>query len=241
MCSNEIKIGNITCATGWAKEYGAVARAEAAYFAMVNDRGGINGTKIKFISLNDGCDSQKLTKQLVEREGVLLLFSVLGNESNLAIRSYMNQKQVPQHFLESSSAVFDDPSRFPWTMVFFTTYRTEGRVYAKYILQNKPAGQIAVLSANDDTGREFVAGLHDGLGAKAASMIVQEAVYEDSDSSLDGQLQALKTSGADVFMNFSIGQFATLAIRKAFTSIGISCSSFPTPRFLSLHPWNLPA
>jgi branched-chain amino acid transport system substrate-binding protein len=181
--SNEIKIGNITCVSGWAKEYGAVARAEAAYFAMVNDRGGINGRKIKFISLDDRCDSQKslgLTKQSVEQEGVLLLFSVLGTESNLAIRSCMNQKQVRQLFLESSSAVFDDPSRFPWTMGFFTTYRTEGRAYAKDILQNKPAGQIAVLSANDDTGREFLAGLHDGLGAKAASMIVQEAVYQDA-------------------------------------------------------------
>jgi branched-chain amino acid transport system substrate-binding protein len=119
LCSNEIKIGNITCATGWAKEYGAVARAEAAYFAMVNDRGGINGRKIKFISLDDGCDSQKLTKQLVERKGVLLLFSVLGNESNLAIRSYMNQKQVPQLFLESSSCGFRRSVPFPLDHGFF--------------------------------------------------------------------------------------------------------------------------
>jgi branched-chain amino acid transport system substrate-binding protein len=217
--SNEIKIGNIACTTGWAGEYAAVARAEAAYFAMVNDRGGINGRKIKFIGLDGGCDSQRslgLTKQLMDQDGVLLLFSVLGTESNLAIRSYMNQKQVPQLFLESSSAVFDDPSHFPWTMGFFTTYRTEGRAYAKYILQNKPAGQIAVLSANDDTGREFVAGLRDGLGAKAASMIVKEAVYDDSDGSLDGPLQALKESGADILLNFAIGKFATIAIRKAF-------------------------
>jgi branched-chain amino acid transport system substrate-binding protein len=217
--ANEIKIGNITCATGWAKEYAAVAGAEAAYFAMVNDRGGINRRKIKFLSRDNGCDSQEslaLAKQLVEQDGVLLLFSVLGTESNLAIRPYMNEKQVPQLFLESSSAVFDDPSRFPWTMGFFTTYRTEGRAYGKYILLNKPGGKIAVLSANDETDREFVAGLREGLGAKAPSMIVLETVYEDSDSSLDGQLQALKNSGADVFMNFSIGQFATLAIRKAF-------------------------
>lgn len=117
--SEEIKIGNITCATGWAREYAAVAGAEAAYFAMVNDRGGINGRKIKFISLDNGCDSQEsfaLAKQLVEQGGVLLLFSVLGTESNLAIRPYINEKQVPQLFLESSSAVFDDPSHFPWTI-----------------------------------------------------------------------------------------------------------------------------
>jgi branched-chain amino acid transport system substrate-binding protein len=217
--SNEIKIGNITCATGWAKEYAAVAHAEAAYFAMINDRGGVNGRKIKFISLDAECDPQKtldLAKQLVDRENAFLLFSVLGTESNLAIRPYTNEKQVPQLFLESSSAIFDDPSHFPWTMGFFATYRTEARAYAKYILQNKPDGKIAVLSANDDIGREFVAGLRDGLGAKASSMIVKEITYENSDSSLDSQVHALKDSGADIFLNFSIGQFATTAIRKAF-------------------------
>jgi branched-chain amino acid transport system substrate-binding protein len=217
--SNEIKIGNITCATGWAQEYAAVARAEAAYFAMVNDRGGANGKKIKFLSLDSGCDPQKsleLAKQLVEKENVLLLFSVLGTEANLAIRPYMNGKQVPQLFLQSSSAVFDDPSHFPWTMGFVATYRTEARSYAKYILQNKPNGKIAVLSANDDIGREFVTGLRDGLGAKATSMIVKEITYENSERDLDNQLHALKNSGADIFLNFSIGPFATMAIRKAF-------------------------
>jgi branched-chain amino acid transport system substrate-binding protein len=219
LASNEIKIGNITCATGWAREYAAVARAETAYFQMINDRGGVSGRMIKFISLDNGCDNQKsldLAKRLVEQDGVLLLFSVLGAETNLAIRSYMNEKQVPQLFLESSSAVFDDPSHFPWTMGFFATHRSEGRAYAKYILQNKPIGKIGVLSVNADTGREFVAGLRDGLGGKASSMIVKEATYEDGASNLDTQLHALKDSGADVFLNFTIGQFATTAIRKAF-------------------------
>jgi ABC-type branched-subunit amino acid transport system substrate-binding protein len=167
---------------------------------------------IKFISLDNGCDNQKsldLAKRLVEQDGVLLLFSVLGAEINLAIRSYMNEKRVPQLFLESSSAVFDDPSHFPWTMGFFATHRSEGRAYANYILQNKPIGKIGVLSVNADTGR-------DGLGGKASSMIVKEATYEDGASNLDTQLHALKDSGADVFLNFTIGQFATTAIRKAF-------------------------
>jgi branched-chain amino acid transport system substrate-binding protein len=218
VASNEIKIGNITCATEWGREYAAVARAETAYFQMINDRGGVNGRMIKFISLDNGCDNQKsldLAKQLVEQDGVLLLFSVLGTEPNLAIRSYLNEKQVPQLFLESSSSIFDDPSHFPRTMGFFATHRTEGRAYGKYILQNKPAGKIAVLSVDDDTGREFVAGVRDGLGGKASSMIVKEATYEDG-ASLDAQLRALKESGADVFLNFTIGQFATMAIRKAF-------------------------
>jgi len=217
--ASEIKIGNITCYTGWAKEYSDVARAEAAYFQMINDRGGLNGRKIRFISLDNGCDSDRslaLARQLVEQDGVLLLFSTLGTETNLALRPYLNEKQVPQLFLESSSAAFDDPANFPWTMGFFATFRTEGRAYGKYILQNKPAGKIAVLSLNADSGREYVAGLRDGLGSKAASMIVKEATYEVADSNLEPQLRALKESGANVFLNFSIGPFATQSIRKAF-------------------------
>jgi len=216
--SGEIKVGNITCSTGWAKEYASVARAEAAFFEMINERGGIHGRKIKFMSMDNGCDSQKsleLARQLVEQDDVLLLFSVLGTESNMAIRAYLNEKQVPQLFLESSSAVFDDPSHFPWTMGFFATYRTEGKAYAKYILERKPSGKIAVLAANDAPGREFVAGLRDGLGDKAA-MIVKETTYEDSDNTLDSQLRALKESVAEIFLNFSVGTFATQAIGRAF-------------------------
>lgn len=212
---NEIKIGNITCGTS---EYAVVARAESAYFEMINDRGGVNGKRIKFISLDTGCDPQKsldLAKQLVEKENVLLLFSVLGTESNLAIRPYANEKQLPQLFLESSSSVFDDPRHFPWTMGFFATYRTEGRTYAKYILQSKPKGRIATLSPNNEMGVEFVSGLKEGLGAQA-SMIVKEDTYEDAANNVDAQLSVLKASGADIFLNFSIGQFATMAIRKAF-------------------------
>ncbi len=217
--ADAIKIGNITCYTGWAKEYAAVARAEAAYFQMINDRGGVNGRKIRFISVDNGCDSGKtlpLARKLVEEDGVLLLFSTLGTESNLAIRDYLNEKKVPQLFLESSSAAFGDPAHYPWTMGFFATYRTEARAYAKYILQNKPVGKIAVLSANDDVGREFVAGLRDGLGTKAASMIVKEVTYETSDSNVDSQIRALKESGADVLLDFAIGPSATQAIYKAY-------------------------
>jgi branched-chain amino acid transport system substrate-binding protein len=217
--ANEIKIGNITCYTGWAKEYANVARAEAAYFQMINDRGGINGRKIRFISRDSGCESDKslaLAKQLIEEDGALLLFSTLGTETNLLLRPYLNEKKVPQLFLESSSSLFDDPSHFPWTMGFFATFRTEGQAYAKYILKNKPVGKLAVLSANDDTGKEFLAGLRDGLGTKASSMIVKEATYQVGDSNLESQLRSLRDSGADVFLNFSIGPFSTQAIRTAF-------------------------
>jgi branched-chain amino acid transport system substrate-binding protein len=223
----EIKIGNIAPYTGWGKEYAAVARAEAAYFQMINDRGGINGRKINFVSVDDASEVAKsadLARKLVEEDKVLLIFSSIGTESNLAIRTYMNEKKIPQLFVQSSSAVFDDPSHFPWTMGFFATYRTEGLVYAKYILQNRPGAKIGVLYANDDGGKEYLAGVHDGLGDKAASLIVKEVSYQVSgqlseqisDGAIEPQIVALKDSGADVFLNFSIGPFATQAIRAAY-------------------------
>jgi hypothetical protein len=138
---SEIKIGNIVPYTGKFSEYGAIGRAEAAYFQMINDRGGVNGRKINFISVDSGSDSSKsvaLVHQLVEEDQVLLTVGIWGSSSNLAIRAYLNEKNVPQLFVNATESAFDDPSHFPWTMGFQASERTEGLVYAKYILQNKP-------------------------------------------------------------------------------------------------------
>jgi branched-chain amino acid transport system substrate-binding protein len=215
----EIKIGSITPYTGLFSEYGVEGRAEAAYFQMINDHGGINGRKINFISADDGSEVHKsveLANKLVEQDKVLLIFSSFGTENNLAIRAYMNDKKVPQLFLQASSAVFDDPAHFPWTMGFFAPYRTEGLAYAKYILQSEPGAKIAVLYANSDAGKEYLSGVHDGLGKKASTMIVKEVSYENTDAPLDSQIMALKSSGADVFINLAFGRFATQAIRRAY-------------------------
>jgi len=215
----EIKIGNVAAYTGRGNEYAAIARAEAAYFQMINDRGGIRSRKINFVSLDDASDpakSAELARKLVEEDKVLLIFSSIGTESNLAIRGYMNEKKVPQLFIQTSSAVFDDPAHFPWTMGFFATYRTEGRAYGKYILQTRPGAKIGVLYANDDSGKEYLAGLHDALGGKASALIVKEVSYQVSGPSLEPEITALKNSGADVFLNFSVGEPATRAIRTAY-------------------------
>jgi branched-chain amino acid transport system substrate-binding protein len=212
-----IKVGNIMSTTGNGAAFGAVARAEAAYFTMINARGGVNGRKIDFISLDSSSgDPLTLAHQLVEQDNVLLLFSPIGAEANLAIRPYLNEKRVPQLFVESSSAAFDDPSQFPWTMGFFATYRSEGAAYAKYVLQTKPNAKIGVLYADSDTGREYLAGVHDGLGASASTAIVKEAAYRVSDPAIDAQIASLRASGADVFFNFAVGGFATRAIRAAY-------------------------
>jgi branched-chain amino acid transport system substrate-binding protein len=215
----EIKIGNIMAYTGWGAAYGAIGRAEAAYFQMINDRGGVNGRKILFVSLDNSSDAAQslpLAEKLVERDGVLLLFSPLGTETNLMLRAYLNERKVPQLFVDSSSTAFNDPVHFPWTTGFFASYRTEGLAYAKYVLQNKPNAKVAILYANDDAGREYVAGVHDGFGDKASALVVKEASYQVSDSALDPELAAFKEAGADLFFNFSIGPFATQSIREAY-------------------------
>ncbi len=180
----EIKIGNIMPYTGAFSEYGATGRAEAAYFQMINDQGGINGRKINFISLDSGSDTSKsvaLAHQLVEQDQVLLTVGIWGTPANMAIRPYMNEKSVPQLFVAATESAFDDPSHFPWTMGFQASKRTEGLVYAKYVLRNKPDARIAILYSHNLSGQEWLLGIRDGLGEKASAMIVKEASFEYSD------------------------------------------------------------
>lgn len=217
----EVRIGNIAPSTGAFKEYGAVAQAEAAYFQMINDHGGILGRKIIFISLDDGsvpANALPLAQRLIDQEHVLALFSTFGTESNLAIRDLASERRVPQLFVQTSSAAFDDPAHFPWTMGFFPTYRTEAVAYAKYVLQTRPAAKIAVLSEDSAAGREFSQGLRDGLADKAAAMIVREASYANGTGTVTAQIEALKNSGADVFFDFAVGATVTEAIRAAYDS-----------------------
>ncbi len=216
---SEIKVGQISSAAAWSTAYQAVGRAEAAYFRMVNAHGGVRGRKIRFVSVDGGAEpagALEAARRLVEQEQVLLVFSSFGTENNLAIRPYMNERKVPQLFVESSSAVFDQPSRYPWTMGFFATYRTEGSAYAKYILQNRPHARIALLYQDNDAGREYLEGVHQGLGTKASAMIAREEAYRTDEATLKPHLLALKNSGADVFLNLSLGTFVPEAIRTAY-------------------------
>jgi branched-chain amino acid transport system substrate-binding protein len=215
----EIKIGNIMSYTGWAEQYGAIGRAEAAYFQMINDRGGVNGRKINFITLDDAsrqATALELARRLVEDEQVLLVFSSFGTVSNLAIRQYLNDEKIPQLFIDTGSSLFNDPAHFPWTMGFYASFRSEGAAYAKYILQVNPRAKIAILYGDDESGRDFLAGAHQGLGDQASLMIVKEISYSPSAATLDSQIAALKASGANTFFNFSIGSLATQAIRTAY-------------------------
>ena len=216
----EIKVGNIVPYTGKFAQYGVNGRAEAAYFRMINDRGGINGRRINFISLDSGSDTSRaraLAQQLVEQEQVLLTVGIWGTPTNLAVRSYFNEKKVPQLFISAPESTFNDPARFPWTMGFQATKRVEGQNYARHILAVKPAARIAILYADDASGKEWLLGVHDVLGDKAAAMIIKEVPFVYSEpAALAVKVEALKATGADVFLNMAIGRFATEAIRHAY-------------------------
>lgn len=213
----EIKVGNVYAYTGPAAAYGAIGKVEAAYFRMVNERGGVNGRKIVFISYDDAYSPPKTveqTRKLVEHDDVLFLFNPLGAAPTLAVIGYLTERKIPLLFVSSGATVFGDAAKYPWTLSGQPNYQSESRIYAHYLLETHPQARIGVLFANDEFGRDSLKGLKDGLGARAAAMVVAERVYETGDTSVDAQILALRAAGADVLVNFSTPKFTALAIRK---------------------------
>jgi branched-chain amino acid transport system substrate-binding protein len=212
----EIKIGNIMPYSGPASSYGVIGKTEKAYFDKINAEGGINGRKINFISYDDGYSPPKAVEQarkLVESDEVLVVFNPLGTPSNSAIQKYLNGKKVPQLFVATGATKWNDPKDFPWTMGWQPSYQSEARIYAKYLMKEKPEGKIAVLYQNDDFGKDYLKGLKDGLGSKS-SMAVAEESYETTEPSIDNHIVKLKASGADVFISITTPKFAAQAIKK---------------------------
>jgi len=213
----EIKIGNIMPYSGPASAYGVIGKTEEAYFKKINAEGGINGRKINFISYDDAYSPPKTVEQvrkLVESDEVLLVFNPLGTPPNSAIQKYLNTKKVPQLLVATGATKWNDPKEFPWTMGWQPNYQSESQIYAKYILKNHPNAKIAVLYQNDDYGKDYLKGLKDGLGAKAASMIIVEESYEVTQPTIDSNIVKLKSLGADVFFNVTTPKFAAQAIKK---------------------------
>ncbi len=214
----EIIIGNTMPYSGNASAYGKIGQSDAAVFQMVNDKGGINGRKIKYISYDDAYSPPKaleMTRKLVEEDKVLLTYHQLGTPSNTAIHKYMNTKKVPHIFLATGASKWGDPKNFPWTMGWQPDYATEGGIYAKHILATVKDPKIAILVQNDDYGKDYETGFRAGLGKDKESLIVQRATYEVTDPTVDSQMIALKNSGANVFFNITTPKFAAQAIKKA--------------------------
>jgi ABC-type branched-subunit amino acid transport system substrate-binding protein len=212
----EIKVGNTNPYSGPASAYGQIGKAIAAYFKMVNDQGGINGRKVKFITLDDGYSPPKtveVVRQLVEQEKVLCTFNTLGTPTNTAIHKYMNTKKVPQLFVATGASKWGKPKEFPWTMGFQPDYHTEAVIYAKHILANVKDAKIGVLMQNDDYGKDYWQGFKEGLG-KDADRVVKHVTYEITEPTVDSQIIQLKAAGANVFFNIATPKFAAQAIRK---------------------------
>jgi branched-chain amino acid transport system substrate-binding protein len=212
----EIKIGNIMPYSGPASAYGVIGKTEEAYFKKINAEGGINGRKINFISYDDGYSPPKAVEQarkLVESDEVLVVFNPLGTPSNSAIQKYLNAKKVPQLFVATGATKWNDPKNFPWTMGWQPSYQSEARIYAKFLMKEKPNAKIAIMYQNDDFGKDYLKGLKDGLADKA-SMIVAEESYETTEPTIDGHIVKLKSTGADTFISITTPKFAAQAIKK---------------------------
>ena len=215
----EIKIGQTMPYSGPASAYGAIGRGHIAYFKAVNENGGINGRKINLISLDDGYSPPKTveqTRRLVELEQVAFVFGSLGTPTNLAIRSYLNDKKIPQLFIASGSSMFGDPQHFPWTIGGASSYQTEAHVFAKHILATKPAAKIGMLYQNDAYGRDYLIGVRDTLGPAHAGMIVKEVSYEVTEPTIDSQVVSLEAAGVDTLIIAATSKAAAQAIRKAY-------------------------
>ena len=215
----EIKIGNTMPYSGPLSNVGTQGRAEAAYFKMLNERGGVNGRKITFISLDDAYSPPKTVervRELVEQEQVLAIFGIIGTPTSASAQRYLNQRKVPQLFIQSGAPRFADPKEYPWTMPITPGYDDEARVDARYVLETKPEAKVGVLYQNDDFGKAYLAGFKQGLGDRAAKMIVWAASYESTDTTVDSQIVTLQASGADVLFTAAIPKMAAQTIRKVY-------------------------
>lgn len=215
----EIKIGQTMPYSGPVSAYGTIGKVEAAFFAKVNEEGGVNGRKIRFLSLDDGYSPPKTveqTRRLVENEDVLLLFSSLGTAHNLAVQKYLNAKRIPQLFMASASMKWDDPQHYPWSMAITSTPRADAPLYAQYVLKNYPTAKIAVLYQNDDYGRDYVRVFKDALGPAADKLIVMQVSYEATDPTVDSQIISLHGSSADTLFAVANPKASAQTIRKVY-------------------------
>ena len=213
----EIKIGNTGPYSGPLSNASPIPLSMQAYFKMINAQGGVNGRKIKWISYDDGYSPPKtveMTRRLVEEDHVLFVAGPVGTPTSSAVWHYLNEKKVPQLFPATGATKWNDPKGHPWTMAFFISYQAEGHIYAAYILKNKPDAKIGVLYQNDDFGKDYLKGVVDGLGAKAATMIKAKASYETTDATVDSQIVGLQSAGCDVLITIAIPKFGAQAIKK---------------------------
>jgi branched-chain amino acid transport system substrate-binding protein len=201
--ATEIKLGQTVPLSGPVSAYATFSRASLAYFAMVNDRGGINGRKVTLVSLDDGFSPPKAveqTRKLVESDGVFAIFAPVGSASSAATQKYLNTQKVPQMLIQSGLARWNNPKEFPWSISGLLNYEMEAATYGKYILDHMPQARVAVLYQNDDFGLGYLSGLKAGLGSRADQMVVSTQSFQLTDPTVDSQTLTLAASKADVLL-----------------------------------------
>ena len=217
--ASEIKIGQTMPYSGPVTAFGTLGKGELAFFDMINAQGGVNGRKIRLISLDDGYAPPKTveqTRKLVEQDGVAFLFSSIGTATNTAVQKYLNDHKIPQLFIGSGASKWGNYRQFPWTIGGVQgTFRAEGRIYARYILQQKPAARIGVLYQNDDFGKDYFLGLKDVLGDRFERSVVAQS-YEFTDPTIDSQIVSLQAAAVDAIIVGATPKFAAQAIRKVY-------------------------
>ncbi len=215
--AKEILLGQSVPYSGPASAYGAIGKAQVAYFQMVNDNGGINGNTVRLLSEDDGYSPPRtieVQRKFVEQDKVDAIFTTLGTPGNAAIQPYLNQKKIP-HIAYSGANRFTDPARFPWTISYYPSYELEGAEMTRYALAQKADAKIAVLYQNDDFGKDYLHGIEKFLGDAAASTIVAQAAFDLSEPTVNSQISVLAASGADVFFILGSPKPAAQAIRRA--------------------------
>ena len=214
----EIKLGQTVPHSGPGSLYGVLGRVGEAYFQMLNEKGGINGRKVKFLTMDDAYSAPKCveaTRRLVEQEEVLALFGSLGTAPQTAVHKYLNSKGVPQLLLNTGASKWNDPKNFKWTMAGLPLYPTEARILAKHVLAANPNAKVGILYQNDDFGRDFLAPFKKVLAdAGGNAKVIMELTYDLTEPTIDSQLINLSKSGADVFYNISTGKASSQSIRK---------------------------
>lgn len=220
--SKAIRIGQTMPYSGPASAYGVVGQAELAVLAMVNARGGINGRRVELLSVDDGYSPPRTveeTRRLVEAEQVSFMYQGLGTAPQAAVQRYLNQRGVPQLFVSSGASRWADPARFPWTIGWQPSYRTEAAIYARHLLSTQPDGRLAVLYQDDDFGRDYLAGLRDAFGDRYDAIVSASQSYQSTDPTVTSQIVNLHASGADAMLTVATPKFAAQAI-KAIAGLG---------------------
>lgn len=232
----EIRIGNIVPYTGPAAVFATVGKTLDAYFKKVNDEGGIHGRKLVLISSDDGYSPPRTLEQarkLVERDGVFLITGVTGTAHNAVIQRYLNDRGVPHLFPQSGASRWNNAAQYKWTVPSLgrADQEVEAAAYARYIRQQHPGSRIGVLFQNDDYGKDFLKGFKQGLGDNG-KMLIAEKGYEPSEPTVDVQVDALRSAGADTLAIFALPKFCAQAIRRAVDTgwnprmvVGVVCSS----------------